>query len=142
MDPSTLPPINAALNTVATVLLLIGGVLIKLSRPRPHRYFMIAAFVVSCLFLICYVTHKVLVGGAHTPYHGEGGLRTAYYGMLVSHVLLAMVVPFLAIWAIRLGLTEQHAKHRHLGHVLFPIWLYVSVSGVLIYLMLYHWNPA
>lgn len=138
----TLPDVNAALNGLATVLLLAGFVLIRQGRKKAHRNCMIAAFAVSAAFLVCYVAHKIQVGGVHTPFGGQGVIKTLYLLMLVSHIILAMAVPVLAIVMIRLGLTGRYEKHRRLGRIALPIWLYVSVTGVLIYLMLYHWNPT
>ena len=122
--------------------LLVGLWLVKRGKINEHRNVMMSAFAVSALFLVFYVADKILKGGVHTPYNGTGLIRTAYYLMLVSHIALAIVVPVFAIWLIRLGLTGQHEKHRRIARFAFPIWFYVSVTGVLIYLMLYHFNPA
>ena len=146
MDLSFLPHLNACLNALAAVLLLCGLVLVRGGRVAAHRRAMLAAFGVSALFLFSYVAHHAwrvaAQGGAHTPYHGVGWPRTAYYAILLSHIVLAMAVPPLAIVMIRLGWTGRIAGHRRLGRVAFPLWLYVSLTGVLIYLMLYHWNQV
>ena len=142
MDLSFLPAVNATLNAIAGVLLVIGYVLIRRGQQKAHRNCMIAAFAVSTVFLICYVAHKIYMGGVHTPYNGNGVIKTLYTIMLISHIILAMTVPVLAIIMIRLGLKGRLDKHRRLGRVALPIWLYVSVTGVLIYMMLYHWNPS
>lgn len=146
MDLSFLPHLNALLNGIAAVLLFTGVVLIKQRRVVAHRRCMLTATAVSAVFLGCYVTHDiwrwVVKGGSHTPYHGDGWLRRFYYTMLLSHILLAATVPMFAVLLIRLGLTQQLEKHRRLAKVGFPVWIYVSVTGVLIYLMLFWFNPA
>ncbi len=142
MSIDQLPALNAALNAVAAVLLVTGWVMIKRKRITAHRNCMIAAFAVSAVFLVSYVAHKIGVRGVHTPYNGEGLIKTAYLVMLISHILLAMAVPVLAIIMIRLGLKGRIDKHRKLGRIALPIWMYVSVTGVLIYFVLYHWNPV
>lgn len=144
-DLSFLPAVNATLNAIAAALLIAGFILVRRRRVTAHRNCMLAAFATSSVFLVTYVTHYAWrasqTGEVHTRYHGEGILRTAYYVMLVSHILLAMLVPVLAIWLIRLGLTGRIERHRRLARFGYPIWLYVSITGVLIYLMLYHFNP-
>jgi uncharacterized membrane protein YozB (DUF420 family) len=138
------PAVNASLNALATVLLVIGFVLIHRRHIVAHRRVMMSAFAVSCLFLVFYVTHYVwraqVSGGVHTKYHGP--LPTLYYAMLLSHILLAMLVPIFAVTLIVLGLKKRHAAHKRLARVAWPIWMYVSVTGVLIYLMLYHLNST
>jgi uncharacterized membrane protein YozB (DUF420 family) len=145
MDLSFLPAVNASLNALAGVLLVVAYVLIKQGRRDAHRNVMLAAFATSGLFLVCYVTHYVwrasVKGGVHTAYNGQGVIRTAYYLMLLTHILLAMVVPVAAVVLIGLGLKGRYEWHRRIGRVALPIWLYVSVTGVLIYFMLYHFNP-
>lgn len=140
-----LPLFNAILNGIALFLLLLGRALAKRKRVNAHRRVMLAAFVVSSLFLVCYVLHKVWryqhAGEWHARYHGSGVLKTAYLLMLASHVLLAMAVPVLAVGMIRLGLSGNLAGHRRLARVAWPVWVYVSLTGVLIYLMLYPLNP-
>ena len=139
---SSLPPVNAALNAAALVLLAVGYRLIKQKRIDAHKRVMIAAFAVSGVFLVLYVAHKVWKHGVNTPYHGAQPVRGAYYAMLFSHILLAMTVPVYAIALIRLGLARRDAAHKKLARVALPIWIYVSVTGVLIYVMLYHLNPG
>lgn len=145
VDLSFLPAVNAGLNATAGVLLMIGFVLIRQHRVRAHRNVMITAFSVSALFLVTYVLHyawrATVVGGVHTRYHAEGPLLWGYYALLLSHVLLAMFVPVLAVTMIYLGLTKRYTVHRRLARVAWPVWMYVSVTGVLIYFMLYHFNP-
>ena len=146
MDLSFLPHVNASLNGIATVLLLTGFVLIKQRHVVAHRNCMLAATVVSAVFLGSYVTHDIwrwaVKGGSHTLYNGSGWLKKFYYIMLLSHIVLAMTVPVFAILLIRLGLTKRYAQHRRLAKVGYPVWIYVSVTGVLIYLMLFWFNPA
>lgn len=146
MDLSFLPAVNASLNGLSFVLLCTGFVLVKRKRIDAHRNVMIAAFVVSCLFLVSYLTHQVwragVKGGTHTKFEAGGFLGAIYYPMLISHILLAMAVPVLAVWTIRLGLKRHDARHKKIAWITLPIWLYVSISGVLIYVMLYHLNTA
>ena len=121
MEPSLLPSINAILNGLAAVLLVVGVVFIKRENVSAHKCCMLAAFVVSTVFLVSYVTDKSIKRGAHTPFNGEGLIKTAYYIMLISHVLLAMVVPVLAIWLMRLAFTQRFETHRRVAHLAFPI---------------------
>jgi uncharacterized membrane protein YozB (DUF420 family) len=141
MDFSQLPPINAALNATATGLLIVGRGLIKRGDVARHRIVMVAAFAVSSLFLILYVSHKVSRNFENTTFNVEGWAKIAYLVLLVSHVLLAMTVPFIAIALIRYGLKDDRLRHRRLARIGWPIWMYVSVTGVLIYLLLYPFNP-
>jgi protein SCO1/2/putative membrane protein len=140
-----LPAINASLNGLATALLIAGWVLIKFKRPRAHKIVMLTTFGVSMAFLACYLTyHQQLqhyTGSGSRKFDGAGPIRTIYYSILISHVLLAALVPFLASATIYRGLTNQFERHKRLARVTFPIWLYVSVTGVIIYFVLYHW-PA
>jgi uncharacterized membrane protein YozB (DUF420 family) len=142
MDLSFLPAVNASLNGAATVLLVTGRALARRGRIDAHRRVMISAFAVSGLFLVLYVAHKAWRGFEHTPYHGTGGARTAYLLILATHLVLAMAVPFLAIALIRLGLADRREAHRRLARWAWPVWLYVSITGIVIYAMLYHWNPV
>ncbi len=142
MHEAFLPTINASLNATATLLLLAGYIFIKRKNIAAHQRCMMSAFAVSCVFLVLYVTDKVIKGGAHTAFNATGLVRTAYYVMLISHVLLAMAVPVLAILLILFGLKGRIDKHRRLARWAWPIWMYVSVTGVLVYLALYVLNPA
>jgi len=145
MDLSFLPLLNAILNSICTALLVTGWWLIKTGKKDAHRKTMISAFGVSCLFLACYLTHKIwkaIAGdGLHTSYNEEGTLKTLYLVILLTHLVLAMIVPVLAIILIRLGLKGNFKLHKRIGKFALPIWLYVSVTGVVIYLMLYPFNP-
>lgn len=125
------------------MLLIAGFVLIKLQRERAHKRTMLAAFGVSVAFLISYVAyHFWPIGAATTPFGGQGAMRIVYFTILITHIILAMAVPVLAICTIYFGLRDRRDAHRKLARWTLPIWLYVSVTGVLIYLMLYHWYPA
>lgn len=135
MTVNDLPHLNAALNALAGTLLTIGYVLIKAGRIEAHRRCMISAFVVSALFLASYVTYHANVGSR--PFPGTGLLRTIYFSILIPHVILAAAVLPLALVTLRRGLRRDDARHRRLARWTLPIWLFVSVTGVIVYLMLY-----
>jgi uncharacterized membrane protein YozB (DUF420 family) len=141
MDLSLLPPINAVLNATATVLLVQGRRLARRGEVERHRRVMLSAFAVSSVFLVCYVAHKVSRSFENTTFNAEGLAKLAYLGLLASHVVLAMTVPVFAIALIRLGTRGERERHRRLARIAWPIWIYVSVTGVLIYLLLYPFNP-
>ncbi len=142
-DVMDLPLLNAVLNGTAMVLLIVGFALIRQGKWIAHRNVMLAAFSVSVLFLASYVTYHVLKGGVTTPFGGEDpALVMTYRIILFSHIVLAAIVPFLAIITLVRGLREKIAAHRKIARWTLPIWLYVSVTGVLVYLMLYVWFPA
>jgi uncharacterized membrane protein YozB (DUF420 family) len=134
-----LPAVNATLNALAAVLLAIGWTLIKARREQAHKWTMLTAFCVSCVFLACYLVYHYHVGSVR--FQGPPGVRALYLAILISHVVLAATVPVLAGVTIYLGLADRRAKHRRVARWTFPIWLYVSVTGVIIYLMLYHLYP-
>jgi protein SCO1/2/putative membrane protein len=131
-----LPSINAALNATAAVLLVWGYTLIRRKRIQRHRKVMTAAFVTSCLFLVCYIAYHVQVGSVHFPH--TGAIRTVYLSILTTHTILAAIVPVLAIITLRRGLAARYDRHRKIARWTLPIWLYVSVTGVVVYVMLYH----
>jgi uncharacterized membrane protein YozB (DUF420 family) len=131
---------NAVLNAVATVLLIAGWSFIKRGKVRAHRAAMMSAFAVSTVFLACYLTYHALVG--HVPFRGEGGVRTVYFAILITHIILAVFVPILALRMFFLAWKGRWDAHRRLGKITMPIWLYVSVTGVVIYAMLYHLFPG
>jgi uncharacterized membrane protein YozB (DUF420 family) len=141
-DVMMLPALNATLNGLAAVLLLIGFYLIKQKKWKAHRAMMIAAFSVSVLFLISYLSYHYLRGGIATPFTGTGISRPIYFTILISHTILAAVTPVLAIISLNRGLSRRFDKHRKIARWTFPIWLYVSVTGVLVYMMLYQWFPS
>ncbi len=138
--PHPLATINAALNGLATVLLILGFVLIKAGRETSHRRVMVGAFGVSVVFLISYLTYHALAGSV--KFTGEGPVKYVYYAMLISHVILAATVPVLALRTIWLGYQNRLEEHRQIARITLPIWLYVSITGVLIYLFLYILYPA
>jgi uncharacterized membrane protein YozB (DUF420 family) len=142
MTVRDLPALNAALNGLATVLITLGFIFIKGGRKEAHRRVMLSAAVVSALFLVGYVTHKVLVRGVHTPFGGAGAIRTIYYAMLASHIVLAMAIAWLVPRTFLFALRGQFDRHRAWARWTFPIWYYVSVTGVLVYFFLYQWWPA
>jgi uncharacterized membrane protein YozB (DUF420 family) len=128
--------VNAVLNATAAVLLVWGFILIKRRQIARHRRVMKVAFVTSCLFLVCYIVYHVQVGSVKFPHTGP--IRTVYLSILTSHTVLAATVPVLAIITLRRGLAARFDKHRRLARWTLPIWLYVSVTGVVVYVMLYH----
>lgn len=141
-----LPAVNATLNSVATLLLIGALAAIKSERIRLHRNLMFAALGVSVVFLGCYLTYHYALtsstGLRGKPFEGTGGARAAYYTILWTHIPLAALVPVLAIVAVRRALAGRWEAHRRLTRWAFPIWMYVSVTGVIIYGMLYHWPAA
>ncbi len=133
-----LPHVNATLNSLAAVLLVMGYVLIRRQRESAHKKFMVSAFGVSTLFLISYVVYHANAGSRSFPRDDYAlAFAIVYYAILVTHVILAALVPFLAGGTIVLGLLDRRRAHRKLARWTFPIWLYVSATGVLVYLMLY-----
>ena len=142
MSVSDLPALNATLNGLSTVLLTAGFICIKTGRKDAHRNCMMAAFATSAVFLVCYVTHKVLVRGVHTPFGGEGFIRTVYYVMLLTHVVLAMVIVPLVLLTIARARRGDFEAHKRIARWTWPIWMYVSVTGVLVYCFLYRWWPS
>lgn len=142
MTAADLPAINASLNATAAVFLTAGMVAIKADRKQVHGAMMGAAFCVSCIFLGFYVAHKILMHGVHTPFSGTGAWRSIYYTMLISHIILAICVPPLAIITMRHAVAGRFEKHRRWAKITFPVWYYVSITGVLVFFFLYRWFPA
>ncbi len=134
-----LPTLNALLNGLATLLLTAGFVCIHRKQVRRHRLAMVGAFAVSLVFLFFYVLHKILVRGVHTEFAGEGFWAWVYYPMLLSHILLAMAIVPLVIVTFFHAFRGRFKKHRSWARWTFPLWYYVSVTGVLVYFFLYHW---
>ncbi len=132
---SHLPAVNALLNLLSALFLLCGYVMIRNRKIPWHRAFMISAFVSSCLFLTSYLVYHYHAGVKH--FAGTGIVRSIYLSILGSHTLLAAVIPFLAIVTLYLGLRSRYEKHRRIARWTLPLWLYVSVTGVVIYVMLY-----
>jgi uncharacterized membrane protein YozB (DUF420 family) len=130
-----LPAVNASLNALSGVLLLCGYALIRRRRIDLHRKVMLTAFATSSLFLICYVVYHAQVGSV--PFPRQGLVRTLYFTILITHVTLAATVPVLAIITLTRGLKGRYPQHRRIARWTFPIWMYVSVTGVLVYVLLY-----
>jgi putative membrane protein len=130
-----LPAVNAILNATAAVLLVWGYILIRRHRQQTHKRVMIAAFVTSCVFLVCYIVYHAHVGSV--KFQHPGAIRGVYFTILATHTVLAACVPVLAIVTLRRGLSARFDKHRAIARWTLPIWLYVSVTGVVVYLMLY-----
>jgi putative membrane protein len=130
-----LPTLNACLNAASALLLVLGWTLIRRRRIDAHRRTMTAAFVCSTLFLVSYLVYHAQVGSVRFP--GSGGARTFYLGLLLTHTVLAAAVAPLAVTTFVLARRGRFAKHRRLARVTLPLWLYVSVTGVVVYVMLY-----
>lgn len=135
-----LPPLNAGLNATAATLLVAGRVAIARKRPGLHRYLMVAAFAASALFLVGYLAYHAAHGD--TRFGGEGAVRTLYLGLLASHVLLSIPVVPLALAAFWFAWRKDFRRHTRVTRVLHPVWLYVSVTGVVVYLLLRPYYPA
>jgi uncharacterized membrane protein YozB (DUF420 family) len=133
------PALNASLNGTSAVFLLTGRVLIAKKRMLAHRVCMIAAVVASTLFLACYVFFHYKVG--NILFLGQGWSRPVYFTILTSHVILAIVIVPLVIITLTRGLGARYAKHRAIARWTWPLWMYVSVTGVIVYFMLYQWFP-
>jgi uncharacterized membrane protein YozB (DUF420 family) len=132
---ASLPLVNATLNAIATVLLVSGYVCIRRGRRDAHRRAMLAAFATSVLFLISYVIYHAQAGSR--PFTGQGPIRTVYFTILISHIILAALTPVLAGLTLWRGLQGRFDRHVRLARWTLPIWLYVSVTGVAVYWMLY-----
>ena len=137
MEIADLPALNASLNAVATTLLVAGYVCIRRGRRDLHKRFMLAALATSAAFLVSYVTYHYNAGSR--PFPGQGAIRLVYLSILSPHVLLAAAVLPLALLTTSRGLRSQFDRHVRIARWTLPIWLYVSVTGVIIYLMLYQW---
>jgi protein SCO1/2/putative membrane protein len=135
-----LPAVNASLNGLATLLLVIGYILIKAKQTRAHQVVMMSCFATSIVFLCSYCIYHAFVLSKKFP--GTGPIRTVYFAILITHIVLAATVPVLASMTIYRAFTQQWARHKSIARVTFPIWLYVSVTGVIIYFMLYRWPVA
>jgi putative membrane protein len=134
-----LPTLNACLNATSALLLLLGFYFIRRRNIQAHRTCMGGAFLVSILFLVSYLIYHYHAGS--TRFTGQGMVRVAYFTILISHTVLAALVPFLAVITLLRALRGQFKKHRRIARWTLPIWLYVSVTGVVVYLMLYHLYP-
>jgi uncharacterized membrane protein YozB (DUF420 family) len=135
MTLSDLPALNATLNATAATLLVTGYVLIRRGRVQQHRRVMIAAFVASTLFLVSYVVYHANVGSR--PFPGTGAIRTIYLTILLTHIVLAIAIVPMALITLSRGLRGRFDRHVPLARWTLPLWLYVSVTGVVVYVMLY-----
>jgi len=136
-----LPLMNATLNGVSGIFLLTGWLLIRSGRTRPHIVMMSCALVSSTLFLAGYVTNHILRRGLVTHFTAQGPIRPFYFTLLISHTFLAVVTVPMVICTVIPALKARYDKHRRIARWTFPIWMYVSVTGVIVYLMLYVWYP-
>ncbi len=133
-DTSFLPPIYATINAITAVLLVVGVMAIKNGKRHLHQKLMTSAIVFSALFLILYVAYHIT--SDHTPFGGEGGIRTLYFVLLISHIVLSVgIIPLVLVTYVR-ALAERFDRHKKIAKITFPIWLYVAVSGVVVYLMI------
>ena len=135
IDYTVLPTVNATLNALSGTLLLIGYVLIRRRQITAHRNAMLGAFASSTLFLISYLLYHAEVGSR--PFGGQGAIRYVYFVILISHVILAAVILPMAIMTLSRGLRGRYEAHKRIAKWTFPTWMYVSVTGVIVYVMLY-----
>jgi len=135
IDYTVLPTVNATLNGISGIFLLIGYVLIKQRHINAHRNAMLGAFTSSSLFLISYVIYHAQAGSR--PFTGQGPIRYVYFAILISHVVLAAAILPMAISTLSRGLRGRYVEHKRIAKKTFPAWMYVSVTGVIVYLMLY-----
>ena len=135
MQLSDLPALNATLNSISFVLLMIGYRMIKKRRIAAHKACMMSAFGVSILFLASYLTYRFF--GSEKRFGGQGLIRPVYFFILITHVVLAVTVPFLASTTLYFALKGRFDKHRRMARITFPIWVYVSITGVLVYVLLF-----
>jgi putative membrane protein len=142
MTVHDLPAIEATLNGIATVLIASGLIQIKRGNKSAHRACMLSAAAASALFLAFYVTYHALKHGAPQPFGGEGAIRTVYFLILWTHIPLAALIAFLVPRTFIFAFKGEFGRHKAWARVTFPIWLYVSVTGVLVYFFLYQWWPA
>ena len=140
MTASSLPTLNAALNSLSAVFLLAGFFFIRSRNPSAHRLCMLSAFGCSILFLISYLTYHYQVGSV--PFRGQGWVRAVYFSILLTHTVLAVTVVPLALITLNRALKERFDAHRRIARWTLPVWLYVSVTGVVVYWMLYWLVPS
>ena len=136
-EVTTLPAVNATLNSISATLLVAGYVLIRRGRADQHRRCMLAAFIASTLFLVSYLVYHTQVGSQ--PFTGQGPIRVVYFTVLISHIVLAAFIPPLALVTLRRGLRRDDLRHVAIARWTLPLWFYVSVTGVVVYWMLYRW---
>ncbi|MBI2153360.1 MAG: DUF420 domain-containing protein [Candidatus Rokubacteria bacterium] len=137
---SALPTVNAVLNGTSAILLLTGFLFIRQRRVMAHKICMLSAFVTSIIFLISYLTLRYFSG--FTSFPGQGWIRPVYFTILISHTILAATIPPLAVTVLYRAFREQFTKHRWIARLTLPVWFYVSVTGVIVYLMLYRLYPS
>ena len=142
MTVRDIPTLNATLNAVAFVLIVAGYAAIRSGRRELHRRLMLSAAVASALFLAGYVTYHARMRGLHTPFGGTGAIRTVYLLILWTHIPLAGLIAFLVPRTFLFAIRGDFVRHKAWARVTFPIWTYVSVTGVLVYLFLYVWWPS
>ena len=146
MSFSDLPAVNASLNALCTVFLIIGYVFIRRGRRDAHRNCMVAALITSTFFLACYVTYhewlRRTTGGHGTPFSGEGWVRPVYFFILISHIILAVAIVPLVLVTVSRAWRQRWDAHKRIARWTWPIWMYVSITGVIVYVMLYHLYPA
>jgi len=141
VDVHNLPHVNALLNAIAGVMLVIGVRLVRQGKEEAHKRVMLGSFLVSVIFLACYLVYHYHAGSVKFPSYPPAWIRYLYLSILLTHIVLAALVPFLALITIYLGLKDRRDSHRRWARWTFPIWLYVSVTGVIVYLMLYQIFP-
>jgi uncharacterized membrane protein YozB (DUF420 family) len=135
MSPTGLATLNACLNALSLVFLLAGYFFIRRKEIAKHKFCMLTAFTISCVFLVSYLVHHARVGSV--KYAGPESLRTLYKLVLFPHIVFAALVPLLAVVTIRRALKGNFERHRRIAKITLPVWLYVSVSGIAVYVMLY-----
>lgn len=140
MSISDLPTLNASLNGLCAVFLTVGYLFIRRQRQQAHRNCMIAAFATSCLFLVSYLIYHFFAGS--TRFQGQGWIRPVYFAVLFSHTVLAAVIVPLVLMTLSRAVKAKYELHKKIARWTWPIWMYVSITGVLIYLMLYHLYPS
>ena len=140
------PHLNAALNATSGLFLITGFYFIMRKRIAEHRFCMLSASIVSAIFLLCYLTHHALrtyyLGLGPTRFTGEGIIRPIYFTILTSHTILAALVTPFVLMTLRRGLKGWYESHKKMARIVFPIWLYVSTTGVVVYLLLYQFYPG
>ena len=135
MEVRDLPALNATLNSISTMLLLFGYYFIKRKEIDRHRLCMVLAFITSCIFLVSYLIYHYFAGSV--PFEGQGWIRGVYFTILITHIVLAAAVPVLALITLYRALKRDFKRHRAIAKWTWPIWMYVSVTGVVVYVMLY-----
>jgi uncharacterized membrane protein YozB (DUF420 family) len=136
-----LPAVNASLNALSTVFLTLGYIFIKQRNQNAHRNCMISAFITSTIFLACYLTYHLTVK-AVTKFQGQGIVRPIYFFILITHIILAVTIVPMILVTLSRALRQRFDRHKKIARWTWPLWMYVSVTGVIVYMMLYRWFPA